>query len=77
MYYSGKLYAHFLVWKCLTIIENSVLIEFCASPCRGINIFIYLYTLTLVLVIKCCHINLHMVGFVLVVYAQGSLAYCI
>ena len=37
----------------------------------------YLYTLTLVLVIKCSYITLHMVGFVLVEYAQGSLAYCI
>ena len=43
MYYIGRLYAHFLVWKCLTIIENSVLIEFCASPYRGIYIFIYTY----------------------------------
>ena len=37
------LYAHFLVWKCLIIIENSVLIEFCAGPYRVIYIFIYTY----------------------------------
>ena len=46
-------------------------------PIEAFTYFRYLIIFKLILVSKVCHITLHMVVFVFVVYAQGPLDYCI